>query len=89
MNKRHSHALDRRGFLKLGVGAGAAISLNLRRAFAQERPAWEARPANPGLGSACFDRHAHALGSRTLHESSSRNGTPCADQSLSFGFRPR
>ena len=60
MNKRHSHALDRRGFLKLGVGAGAAIGVSLRRAFAQERPAWEARPANPAsVRPVSIDMHTH------------------------------
>ena len=60
MNKRHSHVLDRRGFLKLGVGAGAAISVNLRSAFAQERPAWEARPANPAsVRPVSIDMHTH------------------------------
>ncbi len=52
--------MDRRGFLKLGVGAGAAISVNLRSAFAQERPAWEARPANPAsVRPISIDMHTH------------------------------
>src|SRR5919201_5094885 len=47
MSNRSPQTLDRRSFLKLGVGAGAAMGMSLRTAFAQERPAWEARPANP------------------------------------------
>jgi hypothetical protein len=31
--------------------------------------------SEPRVRAACFDRHAHALGSRALHESSGRNGT--------------
>jgi hypothetical protein len=60
MNKRQSHALDRRGFLKLGIGAGAAMGLNLRSAFAQERTAWEARPANhASVRPITIDMHTH------------------------------
>jgi len=57
---KNSHPLDRRGFLKLGVGAGAAIGVSLGRAFAQERPAWEARPANPAsVRPVSIDMHTH------------------------------
>ena len=60
MNNRDSQRLDRRGFLKLGVGAGAAIGVSLGKAFAQERPAWEARPANPAsVRPVSIDMHTH------------------------------
>ncbi|HKC55863.1 MAG TPA: amidohydrolase family protein [Vicinamibacterales bacterium] len=60
MNNRHSLTLDRRGFLKLGVGAGAALGMSVRTAFAQERPAWDARPANPAsVRPVSIDMHTH------------------------------
>ena len=60
MDNRDSQRLDRRGFLKLGVGAGAALGVSVGRAFAQERPAWEARPANPAsVRPLSIDMHTH------------------------------
>ena len=60
MKNSHSQTLNRRGFLKLGVGAGAAASMNLSSVFAQERPAWEARPVNPAsVRPISIDMHTH------------------------------
>jgi aminocarboxymuconate-semialdehyde decarboxylase len=53
-------AWKRRDVLKLGVGAGAAIGTSLGQVFAQERPAWEVRPAKPAaIRPISIDMHTH------------------------------
>jgi predicted TIM-barrel fold metal-dependent hydrolase len=61
MKKKDQATFGRRGFLKLGAGAGAVTSMMKSRSiFGQGAPAWAARPANTAsVRPTSIDMHTH------------------------------